>query len=421
MKILIKNARLIEDEKGQPTDVFIENGVIQRIANSLTINELDQKIEAEGAFVSPGFLDIGPELCDPGHERRETLQTAARAARAGGFTALAPLAATDPCIDSGAEITYLKSRAKGLGVRIFPLGALSVERKGADMAELFDMKKAGAVAFSDGPRSTQDVGLLLRVLEYSKAFGGLIFNQPHDKSLASGGQMHEGVLSTQLGMRGISALSEEIVVQRDLSLLEYSAGGRLHFQCISTEKSVEMIRKAKKSGLAVSASVAALNLGFTDSELSDFESNWKVLPPLRGENDRVALWAGLLDGTIDFVCSNHRPHDEEGKNLEFPYAEFGAIGLETAFSTALTFRPKSLKINELARFFYLHPRKILGIEVPKIAVGERAELTVFAPDEKWVFSEKDIHSKSANTPLVGEKLKGKVLGIVNRMNKSRLV
>jgi dihydroorotase len=259
-------------------------------------------------------------------------------------------------------------------------------------------------------------------MQYSQAFGGLIMNEPHHKTIAAGGQMHEGVASTMLGMKGIPPLAEALMVQRDLSLLEY-AGGRLHIHLLSTRKSVEMVRAARKAGLQVTASVAIANLCFTDELLlgqmsadgryTAFDSNWKLLPPLRAASDVEALLEGLSDGTIDFICSNHAPWDEEAKNLEFPYAEFGMIGLETVFPLYQTFLSDKITLEAFIELVAIRPRKVLGLPVPEIKPGAAAELTVFNPGTTWTYLEQDIRSKSKNTPFIGAEFKGKVLGIIH--------
>jgi dihydroorotase len=278
---------------------------------------------------------------------------------------------------------------------------------------MLDMHHAGAIAFSDGKKPIQDGGLILRGMQYAKIFDGIIFNFPFDKTVSPHGQMHEGLTSTSLGLPGIPALAEELMVQRDLQLLEY-AQSRLHFHNISTARSVEWIRQAKKQGLKVTASVAAMNLCFSDESLTGFDTNMKVMPPLRGKTDIEALIKGLKDGVIDFISSNHTPIDTEGKDLEFPYAEPGAIGLETAFSLTDTYLHKKLTIDQLIELWAIKPRKVLGLEIPKIEEGSQANLTLFSPNDEWTFTEKHIVSKSNNTPLKGHILRGRVEGVVNK-------
>ncbi len=414
MLLLIKNARIVAGKtENRPHDILIRDGIIEAIGTQLSVEKSAEIWDFANAHISPGWLDVGTHTGDPGFEHREDLRTTARAAASGGFTAVACFPNTHPAIHSKSEVLYVKNKTEHEPVTFYPVGAVSQHNEGKDLAELYDMHAAGAVAFSDGSKSVQDAGLLLRAMQYVKAFNGLIINEPHYKTIATGGQMHEGLQSTSLGMKGIPALAEEIMVQRDLSLLEY-AESRLHLHLISSAKSVALIRAAKKAGLPVTASVAIANLCFTDEKLSTFDSNWKLLPPLRSPSDTDALLEGLTDGTIDFICSNHTPWDEEAKNLEFPYAEFGMIGLETAFALCRTFLDKKLSVSDLVEKIALAPRRVLGQPVPEIKPGARAELTVFDPDAEWVFGENDIRSKSHNTPFVGQAFKGKVLGIVNK-------
>ncbi len=434
MILLLKNVRIIDGKKeSRPQDILIRDGVIEAIGENLPAPIGAEIWQSPNACVSAGWLDVGIHACDPGYEHREDLHSAARAAAAGGFTAVACFPNTSPALHSKSEILYVKNKTAQSAVTFHPIGAVSQGCEGKDLAELFDMHSAGAIAFSDGKKAVQDAGLLLRAMQYAKAFNGLIINEPQHKTIAAGGQMHEGVTSTSLGLKGIPALAEEVMVQRDLSLLGY-AENRLHLHLLSTAKSVALVRAAKKAGLPVTASVAVANLCFTDEMLAPpptpphvgrgatsspllggaFDSNWKLLPPLRSQTDAHALLEGLADGTIDFICSNHRPWDEEAKNLEFPYAEFGMIGLETAFALCRTFLSKKLSVNDLVEKMALAPRRVLGLPIPEIKVGALAELTVFDPDAEWIFGENDIRSKSRNTPFIGQTFKGKVLGIVNK-------
>jgi len=413
MQILLKNARIFDgNTESQPKDLLIRNGHIEEIGDRIAAPKGVEIWESSNLCVSPGWLDVGVYSADPGFEHREDLTSAALAAIAGGFSAIACFPNTDPALHTKSEVLYVKNKSTGLPVHCYPIGAISQNCDGKDLAELFDMHAAGAIAFSDGKRAVQDAGLLLRALQYAQAFKGLVINVPHHKTIAAGGQMHEGVMSTTLGLKGLPALAEELMVQRDLSLLEYSEG-RLHIHLVSTARSVTLIRAAKQSGLSVTASVAVANLCFTDEKLAAFDSNWKIVPPLRSQSDTEALVEGLLDGTIDFICSNHTPWHQEAKNLEFPYAEFGMIGLETSFALCRTFLNKELNVNDLVEKMSLAPRRILGLSIPKISQGEPAEMTVFDPDAEWVFEEKNIRSKSRNTPFIGQKFKGKVLGVIS--------
>lgn len=414
MKLLLKKARILHPDSpfdGQAFDILIENGYIRSIAPQIARTGI-QVIESPGLSISPGWMDVGAQTGDPGHEHQEDLRSVTKAAAAGGFTALAPFPNTQPVIQTKSEIQYILNATKNSLVDFYPIGALSQNCEGKDITEMYDMRQAGAIAFGDGDKSIQHGGVLMRALQYVKPFDGIILNQPFDQTIAGKGLMHEGITSTMLGVRGIPALSEEVMAQRDLSLLEYTAS-RLHFPFVSTAGTVELIRRAKGHGLKITASVAAMHLLLDDTALHDFDSNLKVLPPLRERVDMDALKAGLADGTIDFIASQHVPLDVEQKNLEFPYAEFGAIGLETAFAVANTSLSQMLSISEIISRFSIQPRRIFGIPVPEIKEGSPANLTIFDPGLKWTFSEKDIFSKSANTPFVGVEFVGKVIGVVN--------
>lgn len=417
MDVLIRNARIVDPQaslNGKQMDIMISDGEIIEIAKNITPGDA-KIIEAEGLHVSHGWLDIGVQTGDPGLEHREDLTTVTAAASAGGYTGIACYPNTDPVTDSKSGIHYLQQNSRDLAVDCFPIGALSEGCKGKDITELYDMHKAGACAFSDGNKSVQHAGLMLRGLLYVKAFDGLVINHPHDETLAANGQMHEGFVSTTMGVRGISSLTEAIMVQRDIELADYS-GSRVHIVNISTKESVEKIRKAKADGLKVTASVPALNLLLDDSVLTGFDSNLKVLPPLRSQGDIEALKEGLKDGTIDIITSNHVPLEEEAKKLEFPYADFGAIGLETAFSVAYSSLKDTLSIEEIVDKISGNPRQLLKLPSIDLEKGAKANLTLFIPNTKWIVSKNDIRSRSENTPLIGKELEGKVLGIVNGTN-----
>jgi len=409
MRILIRNARVVQG--GQVSglqDMLIEHGVIQRIGHGLQVSGDVRVIESGQLYVSPGWFDLGTQVCDPGIEHREDLKTALAAAAAGGFTAIAPFPNTLPAVHSKAEVLYWKHKAAGHSVGLHPIGAVSTGTVGKDLAELYDMYASGAVAFADGPGGIHDTGLMLRALLYVQSFDGLVIDQPMDKWLAQGGQMHEGLVSTGMGVRGISSLAEVLAVQRDLSLLEY-AGGRLHLYGLSTAEGVELVRQAKRKGLAVTASAPIVNACFTDSVMSGFESNWKVLPPLREASDRAALLAGISDGTLDCLTSNHVPWNIEGKNLEFTYAEFGISGLQTALPLTCHHLLQALSVPDVVRCWAEAPRRVLGLPVPLIAEGAKADVTVFDPVAEWTPSLSTWRSKGDNSPFMNMPLRGKVL------------
>ena len=407
--LLIKNATIIDPGSklnGKTRDILIKkNGRIEAI--KAKINSPKSKVfDAKNAFVSVGWMDVGTQVGDPGFEHREDLRTASKAAAAGGFTAIVPHPNTLPTIHSKSEVNYLKNKTEDDLVDFFPIGAISRDCEGKDITEMYDMHASGAVAFSDGQKTLQNSGLMMRALQYVKAFDGLVMNHPSDKALAQEGQMHEGKISTSLGMKGIPAIAEELMVQRDLYLAEYTES-RLHLFNISSERSVELLKNAKSKGIDVTASVPVLNLIFDETAIAEFDVNYKVLPPLREKSDIRALKRGIKNGTISLITSNHTPLDEEAKSLEFAYADFGIIGLETAFALCNTFLSDALDMEELITILAINPRKLLRLPIPSIEEGEAANLTIFDPKHSWVFSEKDIHSKSKNTPFVDQTFKGR--------------
>lgn len=412
MMLLLKQVQIIDSRSswnGQTVDIYIKDGKINVIGQDLEVADATI-FEAEGACVSIGWFDLGTQVGDPGIEHKEDLMSASDAAKAGGFTAIACQPNTHPTIHSKSEVLYIKNRTRGDIVDFYPIGAISEDCKGKDLAELMDMNHHGAVAFSDGKKSIQNNGLMLRALLYTKPFDGLIINQPYDKDIAAGGIVHEGVVSTSLGLKGIASLAEEMMIQRDLHLVEYTEG-KLHVANISTSGSVDLIRRAKAKGLNVTASVNPMNLIFTDSVLTEFDTNYKVNPPIRAESDRVALIEGLKDGTIDLIQTHHTPQDSESKNLEFGYADNGVTMLETAFSAIQMALENDLSTEEIINKIATNPRKILNLELPTIEINSVANLTIFAPNTVWKYSK--TYSKSNNSPFLGQELKGKVLGIVN--------
>ena len=410
MNLLIKSATI--SDPGSPffqqvTDVLIENGQIVKIGTGI---ESDAEIfDARGKQLSPGFFDLNCNIGELGLETKEDLKTGTQAAAAGGFTGLALMPNTQPPAHSKSEIEYLVNRAKNNLVDIYPLGAISYKREGKDLAEMYDMYQHGAMAFTDGNRPVQDAGLMERALLYTKGFDALVLSYPEDTAIAGKAKVHEGEVSTLLGMKGIPALAEELMVARDLYLAEYT-GSKIHFTTISTERSVSLIREAKKKGIPVTCDVAVHHLLLTDQVLLGFDSQYKVKPPLRTKKDVKALLAGLKDGTIDAITSQHTPHEVEFKDVEFEIAEYGMISLQTAFSIALEAGLSSATIIEKMA---IKPRKILGVESAVIAEGNTANLIIFDEKAEWTFDKDNNRSKSYNSPFIGHKLKGTILLTVN--------
>ena len=335
MNLLIRSATITDPGSPfnqQVADVLIENGIITKIGSGITADI--EIVDAVGKHLSPGFFDLNCNIGELGLETKEDLFTGTQAAVAGGFTGLALMPNTQPPVHSKAEVEYLLNRAKNNLVDVYPLGAISYKREGRDLAEMYDMFNSGAIAFTDGNRPVQDAGLMERALLYAKGFGAIIFSYPEDSAIAGKAKVHEGEVSTMLGMKGIPTLAEELIIARDLYLAEYT-GSRIHFSTISAGRSVDLIREAKRKGLTVTCDVAAHHLVLTDEALLGFDSQYKVKPPLRTQSDADALIAGLKDGTIDAIVSQHTPHEIEFKDVEFEVAEFGMTGLQTAFSLAV--------------------------------------------------------------------------------------
>jgi dihydroorotase len=406
MNLLIKSATIVDPNSPfnqQVADILIKNGTITEIAKDIKTEVT--VFDATGKYLSPGFFDLNCNIGELGLESKENLQTGTAAAAAGGFTGIALMPNTQPPVHSKAEVEYLLNRAKGNLVDVYPLGTLSHKREGKDLAEMYDMYLSGAKAFTDGNRPVQDAGLMERALLYTKGFEATVFSYPEDTAIAGKAKVNEGEMSTLLGMKGIPSLAEELMIARDLYLAEYT-NSKIHFSTISTVRSVELIKEAKKKGLNVTCDVAAHHLVLTDDVLAGFDSLYKVKPPLRTHKDVKALIAGLKDGAIDAIVSQHTPHEIEFKDVEFEVAEFGIIGFQTAFSLALK---AGLSIDLIVQKLAINPRAILDVEQVTIAAGQKANLVVFDATTDWEYTKENNKSKSYNSPYLGEKLKGQVL------------
>jgi dihydroorotase len=399
----------------QVCDVRVVQGMIVEIGKALKpqasaeAQGKEELVEGKGAFLSPGFFDLNCSIGDPGFETKEDIQTASAAAQAGGFTGLAVLPHTKPVVHSKAEVEYIINKAKNNLVDIYPIGAISHDLEGKELAELYDMQKAGAVAFSDGTKPVTDDGFMSRAIQYAKGINGLLIVYPENKSIAGKTQINESKTSVLLGMKGMPALAEEMHISRDIFLATYHQSP-LHISNISTAGSVALIKKAKKDGLQISCDVAAHHLVFTEELLNDFDSNYKVKPPLRGKADNKALLAGLRDGTIDAVASQHRPHEPEFKDVEFEIAAYGIIALQTVLPLLVK---AGLDAGQIAEKLAINPRKLLNLKVPVIAKGEAANFTLFNLTEKWEYNSRNNFSKSRNTPLLNQTLTGKVRLVYN--------
>lgn len=397
---------------GKTLDLRVTDGLIADLAPELKPEAGEEVIELTGACASPGFVDLGAYLGDPGHEEREDIESLRAAAAAGGYVAVAALPNTEPVRQSVADVAYLLRQNGAHPTDLLPLAALSKNLAGKDMVEMLDLNDAGALVFTDGPKRRVSGSLLKRTLEYSKVRDLAIMFSPYDEQLVPDGQIHEGAVSTRLGMRGIPDMSETIPLKRAMEVLDYT-DGILIVHLLSTAAGVAEVRRAKEAGLEVRATVSAHHLQFTVTELEGFDTNFKMLPPLREETDRQALIAGLKDGTIDAIVSNHCARHGEEKELEFPYADFGALGLQTAFRQALAALDGQLSVEEIAAKFSGPARLMLGFTPEHVAKGNKACLTLFTTQGNSEFSADQIRGKTVNSPLIGKTLPGKILGVIN--------
>ena len=416
MNALLKSATIIDPKSefhNTTQDILIENGIITKVAQNIKNTNGYKEIALENLHVSQGWFDSSVSFGEPGYEERETIENGLKTAAKSGFTTVMMNANTVPVTDTGSHVSFIQSKAKNSAVTLEIYGALTKGSLGEALAELYDMQQAGALAFYDYQKAISNANLMKIALQYAANFNGLICSFPQNNTIAGKGVVNEGITSTLLGLKGIPTLAEELQISRDLYLLEYT-GGRLHIPTISSAKSVELIRDAKRRKLNVTCSVATHNLFFTDAVLKEFDSNYKVLPPLRTQDDINALIEGLKDGTIDMVTSDHNPLDIEKKKLEFDHADYGTIGLESAFGALNSVMTLKKTIETLTS-----GKTVFGIEYQPIKKGAKADLTLFNPNGTRTFTEKDILSKSKNSAFLGSKLKGVVYGIIAK-NKLEL-
>ena len=410
MNVLIKSATIIDhqsDFHSKTQDILVEKGIITKIANRINNQNNYKEIRLENLHISQGWFDSSVCFGEPGFEERETIANGLNVAAKSGFTAVALNANTNPILSANTDIAFVLSKASKSNVDLLPIGALTKQSQGQALSELFDMKNAGAVAFGDYKKPLKDANLTKIALQYANTCNALVLSFPQDNSIAGHGVMNEHVSSTKLGLKGIPALAEELQIARDLFLLEYS-GGKLHIPTISTKGSVELIRNAKAKKLDVTCSVAIHNLIFTDDALDTFDTNFKVSPPLRTSNDIDALLQGLKDGTIDMVTSDHNPLNIEHKKTEFEYAQYGTLGLESAFGALNSVVSTKAAIKYLTR-----GKSRFGQEQSIIQIGNKLNVTLFNPDIKYTFTQNDILSKSKNSIFEGSNLKGKSYGIIS--------
>ncbi len=411
MKILLKSAKIIDPTSPhhhQLKDILIENGVYTAIENHLEDPDA-LMVESEDLHISQGWVDLKAQFGDPGFEHKETIQTGLDQAAFGGFTHVCSLPTTSPVSDGKTQIEYQLNRAADHTVQLHPLGAITKGMKGEELAEMYDMFQSGVRLFTDDLTPVSG-GIMYRALLYAKNFGGRVIGFSRDYSIAGKGMVNEGMASTLTGLKADAAIAEIIQVERNIRLLEYT-GGSLHLTGISCEESVHLIRKAKKQGLQLTADAHVMNLVFNELHMQDFDSILKVMPVLRREEDRLALWAGLLDGTIDTVVSDHRPMDQEEKELEFDNASFGAFQLQTLFGVLN--REKGADLDVLLDALSQRSRSIASIENRSITVGQKADCTVFDPELTWTFNDENCLAAHPYSPFFHQELTGKVLAVIN--------
>jgi len=415
MKILIKQAKIIDSSSkhnNKICDILINNNKIEKIAKKIQIDPDTKIYKNDNLHVSQGWLDMHVNFGQPGFEQRETIENGLNAAAKGGFTEVLLMPNTSPSIDNSSMIDFIKGFSKRNVVNIQVAGNLTVSQEGKNIVEIHDMKNNGCIAFTDDKRSIQNNELMKIALLYIKNSNALIMNFPNDSKIQKNGVINEGKISTQLGLKGIPNIAEEMMLDRDITLCNYTQS-KIHESYISTEKSVEKIRKAKDEGINITSDVALHNIFLTEEKVNNFDTRFKVLPPLRTKKDNKAIIKGLKNGTIDVITSDHSPFEVETKKIEFDNAEFGIIGLESAFGLINKNLEKHLTLNQIIEKISNNPRKILGLKNNSIEEGNNANITIFNPKTKWKFKEEDIISKSKNSPFIGEELKGKALAIYN--------
>lgn len=407
MQVLIQQAKITDTRSGfhnQIVDILIEDGIIKDIAPSIDAKGATV-VKADGLCVSTGWTDILVDYREPGYEHKETITSGLKAAAAGGYTHVLTAPNTNPAVSTKSIVQSLVQKAAGNVVSLHPLGAITQDIEGKNLAEMLDMHAHGAVAFSDGWKPVQNAQVMLKALEYVKAFNGTLLQIPVDSTLAAGGLMHEGPESVRLGMPGIPSLSETILLYRDIELLRYT-GSRLHVTGVSTAEGVEMIRNAKKEGLNITCSVTPYHLVLNDTALGGYSSMYKVMPPIRSEADRQALLAGVADGTIDCIASHHRPQEWDAKTKEYEYAADGMNIQEIAYNLVL----QAVGAERVATLFTA-ARDIFGLGNTNIEKGAVADMTLYTASGSQQLDK--MQSASANNPFIGTVLQGRVIGIIN--------
>jgi len=419
MEILLKGGRLIDPVSGrdETIDIYIVNGTIEKLGKNVAGATGAEVIDLKGKIVAPGFMDMHVHLREPGFEHKETIATGCAAAAAGGFTALCCMPNTNPPIDDASVLRFIQDRSRaaldGL-VQVYPVAAVTKGRAGGQLAPLAELAAAGAVAFSDDGDPVHDAEIMRRGLEYARMYDKPIIQHAEELSMTKDGVMNEGFVATALGLPGMPAIAEDVVVARDIHIMEYT-NGQYHVAHVSTAGCTELVRQAKKKGLRVSCEVTPHHFTLTDEVVRSYDTNTKMNPPLRTREDVEALKEGLRDGTIDVIATDHAPHSYDEKQVEFQSAPFGIVGLETAIGLAITelVEKKILTMYQLIEKLSVNPRRILHLPEVRIEAGVRANLTILDPSARWVVDLRAFRSMSKNSPFAGFRLTGRAFGVIN--------
>jgi dihydroorotase len=420
MKLLLKGGRLLDpvSKRDEVVDIQITDGKIDRIAASVSAPQGYKQIDLKGKIVAPGFIDMHVHLREPGFEHKETIETGCASAATGGFTAVCCMPNTNPAIDDESVARYVHEKGKSVCdgiVDVYPIGAATKGRQGTELSPMAELAQAGAVGFSDDGAPIASAEIMRRALEYSSMYGVPVIQHAEEPTLTQSGCMNEGSTSTRLGMPGIPPIAEELMVARDIILLRYTPAARYHVAHISTKGALDIVREAKAEGLNVTCEVAPHHFALSEEAVTSFDTNTKMNPPLRTNGDIVALKAGLKDGTIDVIATDHAPHTIDEKEVEYTQAPFGIVGLETCIGLCLTELVSTgvLSVMQLIEKLSTKPRAILSLPVIQVKEGAQANLTILDPNLEWVVDKEALKSKSKNTPFHGVRLKGKAVGIIN--------
>jgi dihydroorotase len=416
MNLLVRSAKIIDPNAKyhlQTKDLLIENGVIVKISSSIKNPDKMPEFKAENLHVSPGWVDMQANFGEPGYEPKETIESGLQCAIAGGVTNVLLMPETNPVNDSVSVTDFILKKSFTSPVNLMPAGAISKGMLGAELSEMFDMNQAGVSAFSDYKKGLKNSKLLQLALQYSKSMNALILQQPFDSNLTGNTRVNEGLVSVRLGLKGNPVLSEVLGLIRDIKIAEYCEAP-IHFSIISSAEGAEIVGEARKRNALITAGTSPAYLYFSDEHVQTFDSVHKVFPPYRTHQDKAALIKALKKGIIEVICSDHSPQDDEHKSLEFEYAAFGIIGLETLFAASNTALRNHISIVDIIAKISGNPRRILNLNAATIEQGNQADLTFFDPDLEWEFTESHVKSKSKNTPFIGHKFTGKALGIYNK-------